>query len=111
MYSPILLWSKEIPVFKGHLGLWFWLIPARTGVQFSKSHGFALEKGSERKKKRDCCQRINLYDVTNSSLHIFLGDILSEEFGSLIFSSIVAFLSVYVKFGSSPGSHAGLLSR
>lgn len=52
MYSPVLLWSKEILVFKGQLELWFGLIPARTGVQLSKSHGFALERGSEGKKKR-----------------------------------------------------------
>lgn len=52
MYSSFLLSSKEISIFKGHLGLWLWLIPARSGVQFSKSHGFALERGSEGKKKR-----------------------------------------------------------
>lgn len=52
MYSPVLLWAKEISILKGHLELWFWLILARTGVQLSKFHGFALERGSEGKKKR-----------------------------------------------------------
>lgn len=51
MYSSFLLSSKEISIFKGHLGLWLWLIPARSGVQFSKSHGFALERlGGEEKE-------------------------------------------------------------
>lgn len=62
-------------------------------------------------EKEGTFQRTNLYDITNSSLHIFLDDILSEEFGSLVLPSIIAFLHVYVKLGSSPGSHAGLLSR
>ena len=52
MYSPVLLWSKELSVFKGYLGLWFGFIPTRTGVQPSKAHGFALETGTEGRQKR-----------------------------------------------------------
>lgn len=40
MYSPVLLWSKELSVFKGHIWLWFGFIPARTGVQLSNADVF-----------------------------------------------------------------------
>lgn len=38
MYSPVLLQSKELAVFKGHLGLWFGFILTRMGIQLSKVH-------------------------------------------------------------------------
>lgn len=68
MYSPVLLWSKELSVFKGHLGPWFEFIPTKTGVQLSKAPGFALETGTEGKQKRGL-DTITLFifgDFTNS---------------------------------------------
>lgn len=36
MYSPFLLWLKELSVFEGVGGLWYRFIPTRTGVQISQ---------------------------------------------------------------------------
>lgn len=51
-YSQILLRYKELSDFKGHLGLWFGLIPTRTGVQLSQACVFALKTGTEGKQNR-----------------------------------------------------------